>query len=487
MTKTPGLHRAMAVLLAIITSVPAWTVAPAVPELPNPGAVGMSRQDQQKLGLQAATEVYKQMPVLPDSSPQTQYIQRLGRKLVNQIPQQYSWPYEFHVVQQKEINAFALPGGPMFVNIGTINAAQNEAQLAGVMAHEMSHVYMQHSAKQATSPKRTIAEVLGALGGALGGSPLGDLARVGIQFGAGTMLLRYSREDEAQADAVGAIIMYKAGYNPMELANFFEILSKQGGSGPQFLSDHPNPGNRSAAIGKEIRNWPAQKYSSSTQAFLDVKKQASRVKAYSGQEISDGAKQGLWAKQNMDTGATPKSAQPAVAEAANGSTVASVTFDQIKPSGQFTEMHKNGISISYPSNWSTASGKNSFTMAPKAGVSENAVAYGVIVSGVEDANAGSLDQVADDLIKNLLQSNPGMHQNGGLHEVAVNGSSGKSADLFGNSPVQQNGKPLTEHDWLVLLPRPGGTYLYLIFISPENDFAALRPTYQKMLDGFSVE
>jgi len=111
----------------------------------------------------------------------------------------------------------------------------------------------------------------------------------------------------------------------------------------------------------------------------------------------------------------------------------------------------------------------------------------VIVSGVEDVNAGSLDQVADDLIKNLLQSNPGMHQNGGLHEVAVNGSSGKSADLFGNSPVQQNGKPLTEHDWLVLLPRPGGTYLYLIFISPENDFAALRPTYQKMLDGFSVE
>src|SRR5438034_3431120 len=204
-------HRATAVLLAIVFSVRAWTVAPSVPQLPNPGAVSMSREDQQKLGLQAATEVYKQMPVLPDSSPQTQYIQQLGRKLVKQIPQQYSWPYEFHVVQQKEINAFALPGGPMFVNVGTITAAQNEAQLAGVMAHEMSHVYMQHSAKQATSSKRTLAEVLGALGGALGGSPLGDLARVGIQFGAGTMLLRYSRADEAQADAVGAIIMYKAG------------------------------------------------------------------------------------------------------------------------------------------------------------------------------------------------------------------------------------------------------------------------------------
>jgi beta-barrel assembly-enhancing protease len=179
--------------------------------------------------------------------------------------------------------------------------------------------------------------------------------------------------------------------------------------------------------------------------------------------------------------------QVAVAEAANSSTVANVTFDQIKPSGQFTEVHQNGITISYPSNWSTASGKNSFTIAPKAGVSENAVAYGVIVSGVEDANAGSLDQVAEDLIKNLLQSNPGMHQNGGLREISVNGSLGRSADLFGNSPVQQNGKALAERDWLVVLARPGGTYLYLIFISPENDFAALRPTYQKMLDGFSVE
>src|SRR5438876_6401151 len=100
-------------------------------------------------------EVYKQMPVLPDSSPQTQYIQRIGRKLVATIPQQYSWPYQFHVIAQKEINAFALPGGAMFINIGTITAADNEAELAGVMAHEMSHVYMQHSAKQAGKAQTT--------------------------------------------------------------------------------------------------------------------------------------------------------------------------------------------------------------------------------------------------------------------------------------------------------------------------------------------
>ena len=84
------------------------------------------------------------------------------------IPRQETWPYQFHVVQQSDINAFALPGGPIFVNVGTISAAENEAELAGVLAHEMSHVYMQHSAKQA--PKREWAGMLGALGGLLGGA-----------------------------------------------------------------------------------------------------------------------------------------------------------------------------------------------------------------------------------------------------------------------------------------------------------------------------
>jgi hypothetical protein len=446
----------------------------------------MSKEDQEKLGLQAVAEIYKEMPVLPDSSPITQYVQQLGKKLQKQIPSKYSWPYQFHVVQQKEINAFALPGGPIFINVGTINAADSEAQLAGVMSHEMSHVYMQHSAKQA--PKRQVAEILDALGGILGNSTIGTLARAGIQVGAGTVLLKYSRSDEAQADSVGAIIMYKAGYNPMELAHFFEKLAKEGSSGPQFLSDHPNPGNRSEAIGNEIRNWPREKYLSDSQSFVSAKKQASVVKAYSAQEISDGAKNGLWAKQNIETGAAPKSTQASVASAgASSDAVASITFDQVKPNADFTEVHQNGVSISYPSNWSTASGQNSFTIAPRAGVSQNAIAYGVVVSTAQDANAASLDQVAQDLIQNLAQSNPGMHQNGDIRPINVNGTQGRSADLASNSPVQQNGAPVPERDWLVLVPRPGGSYLYLIFIAPEKDFAALRPTYQKMLDTLRLE
>jgi predicted Zn-dependent protease len=106
-------------------------------------------------GKKAAAQIYKQMPVLPDSSPVTRYIQQLGNKLVQYAPG-YRWPYQFHVVDMADINAFALPGGAIFVNLGTIQAAENEAQLAGVIAHEISHVVLRHATcnltKQACLP-----------------------------------------------------------------------------------------------------------------------------------------------------------------------------------------------------------------------------------------------------------------------------------------------------------------------------------------------
>lgn len=486
MKGSPLWFRAITLALVAVLAVCAFTLAASPPQLPNPGSASMSREDQQKLGLQAVAEVYKQMPVLPDSSPIAQYVQQLGKKLVKQIPSQYSWPYQFHVVQQKEINAFALPGGPIFINVGTISAAANEAQLAGVVSHEMSHVYMQHSAKQA--PKQELAQVFETLGGIFGNSTLGTIARAGIQIGAGSVLMKYSRSDEAQADAVGAIIMYKSGYNPVELANFFETLAKQAGSPPQFLSDHPNPGNRSAAIEKEIRNWPREKYLGDSQSFADAKRESAGVKSFSAQEIADGAKSGLWAKQNIESGAAPKETQATVVAAGTSSNaVANVGFDQVKPSGEFAEIHQNGVSISYPSNWSTASSQNTLTIAPRAGVSPNAIAYGVIVSTAQDAGARPLDQVAQDLIQNLSQSNPGMHQNGNVRPLDVNGIQGRTVDLASGSPIQQNGAPIAERDWLVLVPRPGGSYLYLIFISPEKDFSALKPTYQKMMQDLRVE
>jgi len=285
---------------------------PAVPtpQLPDPGHASMSRSQQIQLGFQAAAHVYQQMPVLSDSSLETQYIRKVGKSLVAVIPSQYSWPFQFHVIPQKEINAFALPGGPMFVNVGTITAASNEAELAGVMAHEMSHVYMQHSAKQAGKAQTTgiIAAIAGAAVGATTKGAVASLAQAGVQFGAEGLMLKYSRSDEAQADAVGAMILYKSGYNPHAMADFFKKLAAGGSAGPQFLSDHPNPGNREAAIQKEIAPWPPKTYVANDSAFVSVRQHATNVRAYSAQEIAQGAKTGEWARLNKQNGAVFKAA-----------------------------------------------------------------------------------------------------------------------------------------------------------------------------------
>jgi len=297
----------LALVLTLLLAQPLELMAAgtSTPTLPDPGSTGMNKQQQEQLGLQAMGEVYKQMPVLPDSSPETQYIQRLAKKLTGVIPPDKTWPYQFHVIPAVEINAFALPGGPIFVNIGTITAADNEAQLAGVLAHEMSHVYMQHSAKQA--PKASVAQIIAGLAGAvLPQSGLGNLARMGVQIGAGGVLMKYSRGDEAQADSVGAIIMYKAGYNPQAMADFFETLAKKyGAGGPQLLSDHPNPGNRTAAVQKEIQNWPKKNYMTTSPEFASAKQDATKVKAYSAQEIANGAKSGQWEQQNRKNNVVP--------------------------------------------------------------------------------------------------------------------------------------------------------------------------------------
>jgi len=482
--------RILALLLALLLALPAWPATPTVePQLPDPGHPAMSKQQQEQLGLKTAAEVYKQMPVLPDSNPVTQYVQQLGKKLVTVIPPQNSWPYQFHVIQQSDINAFALPGGPIFINIGTINAADNEAELGGVMSHEMSHVYMQHSAKQA--PKQEWANILGALGGLLGGTA-GDLAQMGIQFGTGTLLMKYSRQDEAQADAVGAIIMYKNGYDPRAMAQFFQKLEKMvGNGGPQFLSDHPNPGNRVEAVDKEIADWPPKQYLPTSSGFLQAKQQAKGIKAYTAQQIADGAKSGQWAQQNQKSGAVPPEIQTAGAPAGSagpaGGTITNVSYQDVKPSADLKTLQSNDFSISYPANWQAGAGQNSATLAPAGGVAQNALAYGAVVQSVHNVDAGSIDQATQGLIQNLQQTNPGLRIYDSSRKIQVAGVEGRSTMLEGTSPIKQGDEAVPERDWLVTLPRPAGGMLHLVFIAPENQFAQLQPTYQKMLDSLQVK
>jgi predicted Zn-dependent protease len=466
------------------------------PTFPNPGKTSMSRDQQHQLGLQAAAQVFQQMPVLPDESPESLYVRHLGQKLVSTIPEQNSWPFEFHVVPQKEINAFALPGGQMFVNIGTITAAKNEAELAGVMGHEMAHVYMQHSAKQAGKAQTTsllagIAEAaLGATVGQKAGGLVGQLANMGIQMGAEGLMMKYSRNDESQADAVGTVILYKAGYNPQAMVDFFKTLAAQGGpTPPQLFSDHPNPGNREEAIAKQIAHWPTANFVADSPSFAQVHQHAARVKAYSAQEIQAGAKSGQWASLNQKNGAglnsAGESAFPTRASAAATMSAAAVSLRNVLPTDHMVNANLGPMKIMRPENWPVTlpEQRGQFvTIAPAEGVSSTGVGYGVLLNGAgAQGQRLSIDELTAALIQQIQQSNE-MEQLGNPEAITVGGKEGRSTFLRSPSPFPDaNGQSQPERDWLVTIPQSDGSLIFMIFIAPQADFGQLQPTYEAML------
>ncbi|HET9742879.1 MAG TPA: M48 family metallopeptidase [Terriglobales bacterium] len=243
-------------------------------------------QQDIQLGEQAEGQVQRTMPLLPDSSPVVQYVQQLGHLLASYAPGPNKWPFSFHVVNAKDINAFALPGGPVYVNLGTIQAADDEGELAGVIAHEISHVVLRHSTQQAS--KASVAQLpLAILGVVLPQGAAGQLAGVGLSLGAQTLFLKYSRTDEQEADELGAQIMYNAGFDPYDLAEFFSKLEQQGGPGvPQFLSDHPDPGNRIDSIKKIVANFPRKRYRGNSAEFERVKATVGNMHPMSAEEVA---------------------------------------------------------------------------------------------------------------------------------------------------------------------------------------------------------
>ncbi len=234
----------------------------------QPGFNMFSKEQDIQLGREAAQQVRQQLDVVSDPFLQS-YLDTIGRRLASTAPARESgFPFSFTMINDPSINAFALPGGPLFMNSGLVNAAANEAQLAGVMAHEMAHVVLRHGTNQVSRAQILQLPAAIAAGTVGGGSLAGQLAQLGIGLGYNSILLSYSRGAENEADALGARIMAQAGYNPIEMARFFETLEAEGGRrGPQFLSSHPNPGNRTRNVQAEVRTLPQYPYGFQTGQF----------------------------------------------------------------------------------------------------------------------------------------------------------------------------------------------------------------------------
>ncbi len=420
-----------------------------------------SRDQEIQVGREASLEAEKQLPLLRDSDPVARYVQKLGAQLASHAPAP-EYPYTFKVVNQKEINAFAMPGGPIYINLGTIQAADNEAQLAGVMAHEISHVVMRHGT--AAASKQMMAQApLAILGGLMGRGIGAQLAQLGISFGLGSYFLRNTRKAETEADLVGTGILYDSGYDPRQMAVFFDKLQKEGGGGgrsraAEFFSDHPSPGNRSASVSREVGTLAAKKYQSDSADFRSIKSVVAGMKPPTAQEIAEQRQQA-------------------------GGIISSVPPSEIAPSSHHKTFEHDAFRITYPENWQVfGDNSSSVRIAPQAGVSEQATAYGVIIGGYQPEGRASLDDATHQLLKALQQADSNMKAVGHDEDIRVNGVPGKSIDLLNVSPIRPpQGGTQRERDWLVALERKDGSLLYLVFVSTERDFDQMRPAFEKML------
>jgi predicted Zn-dependent protease len=266
-----SLH-AIAIALLLVIAAPAQS-----PTELKPGFNLFTKQQDIQLGKEAAAEVRKKSTIVNDPVL-TAYVNEVGKRLAaSREAKESGFPFTFEVVADPAINAFALPGGPMFINTGLLKAVDNEAQLAGVMGHEMSHVILRHGTNQAS--KANLIQIPLALAGQLTDSDtlMGELTQLGIGLGADSVLLKFSRTDESQADLMGSHLMAEGGYDPVQMARFFKKLNSTSAGALEFLADHPNPENRSRAIREEAARLPHQGYGYQTGEFQKMKQAATAI------------------------------------------------------------------------------------------------------------------------------------------------------------------------------------------------------------------
>jgi len=208
------------------------------------------RQDTE-IGRQAAADAERQLPMVRDA-----YVERYVNAIVDRLAEAAPGPkfdYRARVVNAADINAFSLPGGFIYVNRGLIEAVRSEGELAGVLAHEMAHVAQRHGTSQVTKAYGAQLGV-GLLAGVLGGRDhrLGMGEQVAGSLGLNALFMKFSRNAENEADRVGAQMMARAGYDPLAMASFFDVLAaeqrRNPGSVEQFFSSHPSPRDRAANI-----------------------------------------------------------------------------------------------------------------------------------------------------------------------------------------------------------------------------------------------
>ncbi len=429
-------------------------------------------QDVQ-LGREAAAEVRKQYPIIEDERI-ARYLATLGKRLVANAPPELNQPvyeYSFTPVNLKEINAFALPGGPMFVHRGMFDAAASEGEVVGVMAHELSHVLLRHGTaniSKAQNPWLQLGQLAGAVGGAVVGGAAGSAIAQSSEFGFGTLLLRYSRDFEKQADLLGAQIMARAGYDPRELAHMFETIEREskssGGGGPEWLSSHPNPGNRTQYITREAEML---KIASAT----DDREFAATKTAFAALPPAKSMSELARASSGSGGGAPPSVGTPGQPVPPPSSDYRSVAGGKV-------------FQAAVPSNWTSLASESAIKVVPQNGYGQvkgqTIFSHGVEF-GVARASSRDLQEATNAWLKAVAQNNPELRLAGGQQAIRISERPAIYTPLTNPSPL---GGAERIGAYTTLLS--SGNLFYYLTVVPENDAAAFQETFQRVAESIRL-
>jgi Zn-dependent protease with chaperone function len=432
----------------------------------NPGWNMFSAQQDVEIGAQSAVQAERQLPILRDADVEG-YVNRIGQRLAANAggPQ---FQYRFRVVNASDINAFALPGGYIYLNRGIIENAKNEGEIAGVLAHEIAHSALRHGTHQASKAYAAQAglQILGGLlGGRVGNNTAQILNTVG-GVGLNALFLKFSRELETQADVRGAQILAASGYTPADMVSFFNTLAKVDTSRKTtWLSHHPAPPDRIARIEKErqLLREPSTPTQNTTQLASIQRELRGHGRAPSMGEIAQGSAN----NPPMTSGTTSGSIGRVPA-----------------PSSTWREYRNRSgaYAIAYPSNWRVHdSGGFGVTIAPDGGIgnvgNRTEVVYGLIVNHYEPSgnatrqslrSTGSvtLQSATNDLVAQIQQTSPHLRViSGSGQQLSVDGRTALAASLRGRNPNTR----LDERVTLVTRALPDGHLIYMVFVTPEAE------------------
>jgi len=444
-------------IAAMLTSVMIYGQAAKLKEI-KPGMNFFKKDQDVQMGREYAKEIEQQYEVVPGQL--SEYINSLGQKIAAQ-PQAAGFPYEYKMINDPTINAFALPGGPVYINSGILLNAQNEAQLVGVIAHETAHVALRHSTNQVS--KSYIIQIPAMLAGAYGqsrGGITGMLSQMGVGLAANGILMKFSRGAEQQSDLLGARMMSQVGYNPIEMARFFETLeAKAGGKsgGMDFFASHPSPGNRVKDVSEEVTLLPQRNYNADSGQFQRMKQLASNLPAPR--------------KKPGQQGQVPN--QPP--QNSDGSRT----------------WTGDGFRLNYPGAWLGLGEPNSptVTIAPREGVKQEAngsvqIGLGVIIAHYEDDDGNfNFRNDTQKLIAQIQQQNPSMEKTTPrINQNQVNGRNILVTRLVSKSPLDTG----NEIDTVVTMEHRGGM-IYMVFIAPERDMRTVQRDFDNILNSFSLQ